>query len=278
MRFLLLVITCTFYLNATLFALTVDEVKKKAEKKGGHSLSFRECKLVGSKFSNIDANGNKHTDGGFHCNYVSDSFNKKETGSIIDKYKNHKGSLKDLCGEIERHYNNGNAWANSFNEETLDCDTKSDIGQKEYDTMKPILKKQHYEVLKQREIGYQKKLIAEKKADEENKAEIEARKGNTYPIEFGKDYKCEPYRGYLGIKVPVIISVGRRSMTLTSSLMGIGSSVNFNFIESYDEYHLFRGLDEKYNIVRAKVFNKKGINGGNVNFESGGIEYYCTKR
>ena len=59
-----------FILKIPVLAITFDEAKIKADEKGGDSLSFDECKIIGSKFSNFDANGKPHADGGFHCAYI----------------------------------------------------------------------------------------------------------------------------------------------------------------------------------------------------------------
>ena len=52
--------------------------------------------------------------------------------------------------------------------------------------------------------------------------------------------------------------------------------VSYNFIEMYNNYYLYRGLDQKNNkIVKIKVLKESGINGRNINIEADDIGYYC---
>lgn len=265
---ILLKILIIFSITNNLFALSIEEVKRKADEKGGISLSFSECKLIGSKFSNLDSNGNPHTDKGFHCAYVSNTFNNKENSLIKNKYKDFNGSLEDLCHKIEREYNNGRSFPGSFNNETLSCNTHSDKGQIEYDEMKPILTKQHYKIIKEREILAKNNKILNDNKKQEEISKWEARKGNTNPLKFGEDYECETNISFLGIFDNIPLSLGKYSMEF--------GGISYNFIEMYNNYYLYRGLDQKNNkIVKIKVLKESGINGRNINIEADDIGYYC---
>jgi hypothetical protein len=83
--FRIIVMTLLFYGSA--YALSTDDIKKKADEYGGVSLSIRECTLVGSKFSNYDDNGVPHPDKGFHCAYVSDVYRENLANKEKEKEK-----------------------------------------------------------------------------------------------------------------------------------------------------------------------------------------------
>ncbi len=264
----LFIILILFSIVNNLFALSIEEVKKKADEEGGTSLSFSECNLIGSKFSNVDSNGKPHADKGFHCAYVSNTFSNKEAYSIKNKYKDFNGSLEDLCHKIEKEYNKGRSFPGSFNNETLSCDTNSDKGQIEYDEMKPILTKQHYKIIKERDISNKNKQVINDNKKQEEISKWEKRKGNTNPLRFGEDYMCE-------INIPSLSMFDSTPLSLGEYSMEFGG-ISYNFIEMYNNYYLYRGLDQKNNkIVKVKVLKESGINGRNINIEADDVGYYC---
>lgn len=126
-----------FILKIPVLAITFDEAKIKADEKGGDSLSFEECKIIGSKFSNFDANGKPHIDGGFHCAYISKIFNDKKQAKIdlakakmdLEK-KKENDNQKIKFAEFDKIKNEGRIYA------TLVMDTTENYNKDSLNTLK----------------------------------------------------------------------------------------------------------------------------------------------
>lgn len=257
------------------YALSVEEVKKKVSKYGSASLSFKECKIIGSEYSNYDENGKLHEEG-FHCAYVSDENKLLQPDEIKEKYKDFKGTLKEFCEKIiternERPQKNYvYLYEQSFNEDTLECDTGGDIAQKRYDTMKPILRAQHFEI---KEAKLLERTKAEEKRNKEAakvNAKWESRKGNTKSLKAGNNYTCESNGG--GIFASV-------AGTTTSLDMG-SSSINFRgityrYVDSYNQYKLYKNYrnGEKVKVLKENAINQQKLN-YNVIYQDL-VRYYC---
>lgn len=143
MNYLMKSILLLFILKNSILAVTLDEAKIKADEKGGDSLSFDECKIIGSKFSNFDANGKPHADGGFHCAYISKSYGDKKQAKInsekakidLEKKKEYENQ-KIKFAEFDKIKNEGRVYA------TLVLDTTESYNKDSLD----ILKKNNYKI------------------------------------------------------------------------------------------------------------------------------------
>lgn len=293
---LLLPLVITSICNAN---MTKESVLEKADQEGGMSLTLEECKMVGSRYSSIDSDGNAFTDGGFHCAYISKANEKIKLELLKKKYKDFKGTLEELCTKINHSYI-GDSSKSNFDHKSLECSTKSKEGQKEYELMKPFFEKQHLAVLEERKKIIEQRRVEEEKnkalaikkmkadealAIEKRKDEVlkeqqkeQERKANILPIKMGIEYKCEG---------PIFqissLSANKNTLTISTFFLIETNDIILNSAGAFNEYILYRGLDAKGNIYSAKLLNKSGINGSSTNLELKRADqyahsYYCIQK
>lgn len=199
-------------------------------------------------------------------NKVVDEENNIRYQEWVREAKEFKGSLDNLC-----EYITGKPY--EFNEKTLECRTRTNIDEKKYASMKPLLIEQHNKITKEKDELKQKEKQEKILALESFNQKWENRVNKAKQLELGKSYICET-NAYGNVKNSIFFNV------LGKVKVG-ENSVDFNghilyLRDDYISYYLLEGYsNNNYNIIRGKLFKGKGLNNSPYNLEINGMSYFC---
>lgn len=195
--------------------------------------------------------------------------NSKKIKLWTKEAKEWKGSLDELCEQITNS-------RNAFDKITLSCTYYGNEKIDKYEIMKPLLLEQHQRIVQEREKNAAKRA---KETEEKNAEKLkiwENRVGKSAHIKSGKSYICESYinvNPLYGIYIPrtINLDVGYRTIEIQNYM-------TFQYIDSFEDYELYKGYTKDYKIYKLQVNKSKILQNKPYSFYLEGIGYYCENK
>ena len=195
--------------------------------------------------------------------------NSKNIQLWTKEAKEWKGTLDELCEQITN-------LRNTFDKNTLSCTYYGNKKIDKYEIMKPLLLEQHQRIVQEREKNTVKLA---KEAEEKNAEKLriwENRVGKSAHIKSGKSYICESYiniNPLYGIYIPKIIN-----LDVGYSSIEIQNYMTFKYIDSFEDYELYKGYTQDYKMYKLQVNKSKKLQTTPYSFYLEGIGYYCENK
>lgn len=195
--------------------------------------------------------------------------NSKNIQLWTKEAKEWKGTLDELCEQITN-------LRNTFDKNTLSCTYYGNKKIDKYEIMKPLLLEQHQRIVQEREKNAVKLA---KEAEEKNAEKLriwENRVGKSAHIKSGKSYICESYiniNPLYGIYIPKIIN-----LDVGYSSIEIQNYMTFKYIDSFEDYELYKGYTQDYKMYKLQVNKSKKLQTTPYSFYLEGIGYYCENK